>query len=303
MLDLDGTELADDECDLLRHPRVGGVIMFRRTCQSLAQVCELNESIRSIAPDLLIAVDQEGGRVQRLTDGVAKLPPLQRIGDLYRRDAAVGIDAARLLGWRMAAEVLAAGFDFSFAPVLDVDRNLCEVIADRSFDDDPRVVTALGRAWIDGMHDAGMAATAKHFPGHGSVTDDSHLALPVDARDYAAVESRDLVPFRELSDRYDAVMPGHLLFPAIDDQPVGFSPFWIGEVLRRRLGFDGVVFSDDLTMKGAEAAGGYAQRAAAALDAGCDMVLVCNDRPGIVTPRAEAPTRIGYVGLERRFTP
>ena len=280
MLDLEGETLTKSERELLQDPLVGGVILFARNCASSEQIAALNREIRDCAPHILIAVDQEGGRVQRVKDNVSLLPPLQRIGDLFVDDAELGLEASSAMGWLMAVEMLALGFDFSFAPVLDVDRECCEVIANRSLSEDPNIVATLGRAYIDGMRRAGMAATAKHFPGHGSVVDDSHLALPVDQRTYDQVVQRDLVPFVELNQCYHAVMPGHLLFPNIDKQPVGFSEFWIKEVLRGRLDFEGVVFSDDLTMKGAESVGGYPQRAEAALNADCDMVLVCNQPNG-----------------------
>lgn len=283
MLDLDGAELTAQERDLLCSPAVGGVILFARNVRSKSQVIELNESIRECNPHLLLAVDQEGGRVARLREGFTPLPAMQKLGHWYQRQPDAAIDGAEQLGWLMAAEVLASGFDFSFAPVLDVDADFCSVIGDRSFSDSPEAVTMIARAFIAGMRSAGMAATGKHFPGHGGVHGDSHLELPTDSRDWQTLLDRDLKPFIALSDQLAGVMPAHILFPAIDaTHPVGFSQRWLKDKLRAELGFAGVIFSDDLTMEGAAAVGGYTQRATAALDAGCDMVLVCNHRQGAV---------------------
>ncbi|KJS06255.1 MAG: beta-hexosaminidase [Gammaproteobacteria bacterium BRH_c0] len=282
MLDLEGLSLSDEDKDLLRHPMVGGVIFFARNFHSRQQIESLSADIAAIRPELLIAVDQEGGRVQRFREGFTRLPPMQALGDYF---AASPEDGTRLLhdcGWLMAAEVLAAGVDFSFAPVLDVDRDGCAVIANRSFSDDPVAATAAARHFIAGMHEAGMAATGKHFPGHGGVAADSHLETPFDKRALEELTGRDLVPFRELAATLDAVMPGHIVFPAVDEHCVGFSRHWLQDILRTQLGFNGVIFSDDLSMKGADHAGGYARKTELALAAGCDMVLVCNDRPGAI---------------------
>lgn len=283
MLDLEGSQLTAQERELLQSPTVGGVILFARNIVSREQVGTLNQSIREINPALLLTVDQEGGRVARLREGYTPLPPMQRLGDWYQREPAAAVVGAEQLGWLMAAEVLASGFDFSFAPVLDVDRAFCSVIGDRSFSDSAGAVVNLAGAFIAGMASAGMAATGKHFPGHGGVRGDSHLELPVDPRDWAQLMDSDLRPFLALADRVAAVMPAHIIFPEIDPVwPVGFSPHWLKDKLRGELGFDGVIFSDDLTMQGAVAVGSYAQRAEAALKAGCDMVLVCNQRSGAV---------------------
>ena len=278
MLDLEGLVLTPDEEHFLRHPGVGGVIFFSRNFSSRKQMMELVAQIRDIRPELLLCVDQEGGRVQRFREGFTRIPPMQILGDLLP-----GGDALQLLrdtGWLMASELLASGIDFSFAPVLDVDREGCEVIADRSFSDDPICLVQAAGAFIAGMHEAGMAATGKHFPGHGGVRADSHLETPYDQRSLQALRDRDLRPFVELSNTLDAVMPAHIVFPNIDDNAVGFSRFWLQTVLRDELQFEGVIFSDDLSMKGADIAGSYAQKADSALQAGCDMVLVCNSRPG-----------------------
>ena len=280
MLDLTGTSLMDDEVGLLQNPQVGGVILFARNVESRHQVEELVAEIRAAAPDLLIAVDQEGGRVQRLKQGFTRLPAMQQLGDLTLRDRALGLSLARDCGWLMASEVIACGLDISFAPVLDVDRDTSSIIGDRAFSDQPQLVTDVASAFIEGMNEAGMAATGKHFPGHGGIFADSHLEAPIDHRDWTQLSERDLVPFVALANRLGGIMPAHITFPTIDPDSVGFSHFWLQQVLRDKLGFDGVIFSDDLAMKGADVAGGYVQKAQLALEAGCDMILVCNDRQG-----------------------
>ncbi len=280
MLDVHGLELNGEDRELLRNPFVGGLILFARNYQSRAQLGELVGQVRACREDLLIAVDQEGGKVQRFREGFEMLPPLQKIADLARRHPQERDQIAFSLGWLMAAEVLSAGVDISFAPVLDLDYNSSPVISDRSFSDRASETTALAQAYIGGMRSAGMAATAKHFPGHGGVSGDSHEELPIDDRTLAEIESRDLVPFVELLGVYQGLMPGHLLFPSIDSRPVGFSSFWLRRLLRERFGFSGVIFSDDLSMEGAAWAGSYAERASLALEAGCDMLLVCNNRTG-----------------------
>lgn len=280
MMDLDGFELTADERELLTEPLVGGIIFFARNYATPEQLSSLVAEIRRIRPELLLAVDQEGGRVQRFKTGFTKLPPMQQFLALYREDPEATLALVRDAGWLMAAEVLSLGVDFSFAPVLDVDDEHCSVIADRSFSPDPLEVARLAGAFIDGMHEAGMACTGKHFPGHGAVTGDSHLVLPVDDRSWDAIAQRDWLPFEALADRLDAVMPAHIIFSQLDSQPVGFSSYWLQEKLRGELKFNGVIFSDDLSMEGAAGAGSYGDRAELALAAGCDMVLVCNNRPG-----------------------
>ncbi|MGQ9424635.1 beta-N-acetylhexosaminidase [Gilvimarinus sp. F26214L] len=280
MLDLEGLTLTDDEKNLLREPLVGGVIFFSRNFQSRGQLEALVGEIRAVRPELLLAVDQEGGRVQRFREGFTRLPPMQSFLCGYRADPAATLERVRDAGWLMAAEILAADVDFSFAPVLDVDEEHCSVIADRAFSADPQEVSRLAEAFIEGMHEAGMAATGKHFPGHGGVRGDSHLVLPIDERNWREVEARDWQPFLQLRAILDAVMPAHIVFPAVDEQPVGFSRPWLQEKLRGQLGFEGVIFSDDLSMEGAAAGGSYGDRAELALGAGCDMVLVCNNRSG-----------------------
>ncbi len=282
IIDLTGLELLPEEGELLQHPFVGGVILFARNYESTTQITQLCRAIRQASPlPLLIAVDQEGGRVQRLKDGFVRLPSMGEVGQLYQASPAAGLQLAYDCGWIMAAELLAVGVDLSFAPVVDLDKQLNTVIGDRSFSATPAIVIRLAEAMIKGMHEAGMAATAKHFPGHGSVKVDSHLDLPVDSRPFAEIECEDMQPFSALiTSGIDALMPAHILFSAVDDQPVGFSRYWLQNVLRKQLRFSGVIFSDDLNMAGAAFAGSYIDRAMAALDAGCDSVLICNNRSG-----------------------
>lgn len=273
MLDVQGTWLTAEDRQLLRQPQVGGVILFARNIEHPQQVRELCQALRAVRPDLLIAVDQEGGRVQRLRQGFVRLPAMGRIGAC---DEAAML--ARECGWIMATEVLAAGLDFSFAPVLDLDHGRSAVIGQRGFSADPEQVTALAGAFIEGMAQAGMAAVGKHFPGHGWAEADSHVAIPQDERSLAQIRSADLRPFAALADRLAGVMPAHVIYPALDEQPAGFSRRWLQDVLRGELGFAGAIFSDDLSMAGAHVAGDAAARIEAALAAGCDMGLVCNDR-------------------------
>ncbi len=281
MLDLESLTLSEEEQAMLAHPLVGGVIYFARNYESPGQIKALSDAIRQIRPELLIAVDQEGGRVQRFKEGFTRLPPMQKFLPLYRKNTEAALKLVKDTGWLMASELLAVGVDFSFAPVLDLDDSACDVIADRSFSPKPDEAIALAGAWMDGMHEAGMATTGKHFPGHGSVTTDSHLELPVDSRDIAEIAANDLLPFAALLTQLDAIMPAHILFPKVDaENSVGFSHYWLQTILREDIGFDGVIFSDDLSMEGAAASGSYMARATLALNAGCDMILICNNRSG-----------------------
>lgn len=276
VLDISGTELLAEEVEILQHPQVGGLIFFRRNFESPEQLTQLVARIRSVRPNIILAVDQEGGRVQRFKNGFTRLPSLQSIGNLYAQAPERGTAAATEAGWLMAAEMLACGLDISFAPVLDADDSFSAVIGDRSFSADFASVTHLAQAYVEGMEQAGMGATLKHFPGHGSVEADSHLELPVDERSFDEVWQSDMAPFRSLLHRAAGVMPAHIVFSAIDPNPVGFSSFWLQKVLRRQLQFNGVIFSDDLSMEGASVIGDHRDRAEAALAAGCDAVLVCN---------------------------
>ncbi len=278
MLDVAGQELQSAECELLRHPLVGGVILFARNYRSPQQLCELTAAIRALRrPELLIAVDHEGGRVQRFQQGFSRIPPMRRLGAAWDCDRAAARKAAADIAYVLASELLACGVDFSFTPVLDVDFGESGVIGDRAFHSEPAAITQLSAALIAGLRAAGMASVGKHFPGHGYVRADSHLAVPVDSRSYAEIEAADLLPYRELIGQgLSAVMPAHVIYPAVDAQPAGFSPVWLRQILRGTLGFDGMIFSDDLSMEGASVAGGVVERGAAALAAGCDMALLCN---------------------------
>ncbi len=278
MLDLQGTELMPEEREWLGHPGVGGIILFSRNYVDPQQIEALIGQVRQAAGrSLLIAVDQEGGRVQRFRAGFTRLPSAAAFGDLYRKDREAGVGSAEKAGFLMAAELRRVGVDLSFAPVLDVDSGISEVIGDRAFASDPEVVVSLAGAYVRGMRRAGMAAVGKHFPGHGGVAADSHLTLPEDPRHYESLERRDLVPFRRLiADGLEAVMCAHVVYPAIDSLPAGFSPVWLRRILRHDMGFDGAVFSDDLAMEGASCVGDFRSRAEAALEAGCDMLLACN---------------------------
>ena len=273
MLDIQGTWLtAGDRC-ILRQPEVGGLILFARNIEDPRQVRELCASIRAVRPDLLLAVDQEGGRVQRLRNGFVRLPAMRALADNDNAE-----QLAEHCGWLMATEVLAVGLDLSFAPVLDLDHQRSAVVGSRSFEGDAELATRLAGAFIRGMDAAGMAATGKHFPGHGWAEADSHVAIPVDERSLDEIRARDLVPFQRLSQQLAAVMPAHVIYPQVDAGPAGFSRRWLQDILRGELGFDGVIFSDDLSMAGAHVVGDAASRIEAALNAGCDMGLVCNDR-------------------------
>ena len=275
MLDLAGTWLTPEDRQLLRQPEVGGIILFARNTEAPAQVRELVRSIRALRPEMLIAIDQEGGRVQRLRREVLRLPALGRIAGCGAEDVAAVAEAA---AWLMATEMIACGIDISFAPVLDLDYGRSQVIGDRSLGGDPQQVSRLARAYIDGLQQAGMAATGKHFPGHGWAEADSHTDLPVDERSEADIRRSDLQPFAALAPLLDGIMPAHVVYPAVDSLPAGFSRRWLQDILRAELGFEGVIFSDDLTMAGAHAVGDMTQRVDAALASGCDMLLVCNDR-------------------------
>jgi beta-N-acetylhexosaminidase len=284
MIDLAGTVLSAEERELLRHPLVGGVILFTRNYTDPAQLTELVSAVHAArAPPLIVAVDQEGGRVQRFRAGFSLLPPPRRIGYEFDLDARSGLALARALGWLMAAELRAHGVDISFAPCVDLDRGMSEVIGDRAFHASADAVAQLAGAWMYGMRDAGMAATAKHFPGHGAVVADSHLTLPVDRRALPDL-APDLAPYRRLiANGLPAVMVAHVGFPAVDPAPASLSARWIRDVLRGELGFQGVVFTDDLSMGGAAAAyGDVVTRARQALSAGCDMLPVCNNRASVI---------------------
>ncbi len=282
MLDIEGTSLDSSDIEILNQPQVGGVILFSRNIADPAQVRTLSDSIRNVRSDLLIAVDQEGGRVRRLREGFSEIPAMAKLGEMYLNDEALAIKVTQACGYLMAAEVLSVGIDFSFAPVLDLG-GISEVIADRAFGFDPAAVTQLSAAFMRGMHQAGMSTCAKHFPGHGGCAPDSHHAQAIDERPIEQIRSIDMLPFIQNLELIDSLMPAHVIFTALDDKPAGFSSKWVQGVLRDDMGFRGALFSDDLSMKAACVAGGPGERALAALGAGCDMVLVCNDRESAAT--------------------
>ena len=282
MVDIAGTELTPDDVQVLSHPLVGSVILFSRNYRDVAQVSRLTAAIRAVrTPSLLIAVDHEGGRVQRFREGFTRLPPARSLGRRYDEDRREGLSLAQAAGWLMASELRAVGVDFSFAPCVDLDHGVSEIIGDRAFHRDPDAVAALAVAYMSGMREAGMAATAKHFPGHGAVFADSHVALPIDRRNFVDLEP-DIRPYRLLIENHLAgVMGAHVVFPAVDPRPASLSRRWVSGVLRGELGFHGCVFADDLTMAGAAAFGGVIERAELAFAAGCDVLPICNDRQAV----------------------
>lgn len=277
VIGISGHQLTPRERDWLQHDACAGVILFTRNFASKHQVIELTQSIRDAAPrPLLICVDQEGGRVQRFREGYSVLPPLEGFDVLYRRDAASALELAREHAWLMASEIRATGIDLSFAPVVDLARGN-RAIGNRAFSPDPAIVADFTRAYIEGMHSAGMAATLKHFPGHGSVLEDTHFDDAVDNRTFEEMRALDLVPFvAGIQAGADAVMMAHVVYPQVVPEPAGYSPRWMGEILRKEMGFRGVVVSDDIGMAAAFSAGGIKSRIDAHLDAGCDVVLVCH---------------------------
>jgi beta-N-acetylhexosaminidase len=292
-VDVAGLELTPEDIDRLQHPQVGGVILFARNFSTPLQLIRLAQSFRALrTPALLIAVDHEGGRVQRFRHGFTAIPPMRELGKLWDRDRGQALAAARGCGYVMASELQAHGVDVTFAPVLDVDYGESSVIGDRAFHGDPKVIAALAEALQAGLNAAGMISVGKHFPGHGYVRADSHAEVPIDDRTLAQITASDLIPFQRLARAgLGGIMPAHVIYPKVDKQPAGFSRVWLQQILRDKLGFDGIVFSDDLSMEGASTAGGMIARANAAFGAGCDMVLLCND------PRAQDTL---LEGLERR---
>ena len=280
MLDIEGLSLSPADRDLLREPAVGGVILFTRNYESVGQLSDLVADILALrSPPLLVAVDHEGGRVQRFREGFTAIPPMRHIGREFDRDPDAGLQAARDAGWLIASELRSVGIDLSFAPCVDLDWGVSEIIGNRAFHRRPDIVSDLASAFARGLRSAGMAAVAKHFPGHGAVLADSHLKLPVDRRDYGLILD-DMRPYERLvnTSLIAAVMLAHIVYEQVDPRPAGFSDYWIQRELRSRLGFGGAVFCDDLSMEATRDFGSMADRARLALEAGCDMVLVCNDR-------------------------
>lgn len=311
MVDVQGLSLTAEERERLCHPLVGAVILFARNYDSPQQLTELVQSIHDLRePSLLVAVDHEGGRVQRFREGFTVLPPVRELGHIYDDNHKRAKRLAEAHAWLMATELRVAGVDFSFAPVLDLDYGVSEIIGNRAFHHHPEAVADLAHSYMIGMRDAGMAAVGKHFPGHGAVAVDSHLDLPVDERRYEDIFAEDVLPFeRMIHYGLPGIMPAHVLYPNVDPQPAGFSRFWLQEVLRTRLEFQGVIFSDDLSMGGAKIAGGMLERAETALDAGCDMILVCNDPKSVdsvldgLKPAPNPVSRARLMRLHGRHTP
>lgn len=284
MIDIQGPVLGAEDRELLTHPLVGGVILFTRNYADPEQLSALTRDLHNLrSPPLLIAVDHEGGRVQRFRDQFTELPPARVYGTLYDQNPEQGLRFTEQMAWLLASELRTAGVDLSFAPVVDLDMNVSTVIGDRALHRDPKAVGELARAWVLGMRRAGMAACAKHFPGHGAVAGDSHHMLPVDTRSLTEIRNRDLKPYQRLI-RMDipAIMMAHVVYPNVDSVPASLSRKWIGSELRGALEYGGAVFCDDLSMHGAAGAGSYTDRAHAALSAGCDMLPVCNNRAGVI---------------------
>ncbi len=282
MLDVEGLTLNPEDRKRLLHPQTGGVILFTRNYESPQQLKDLVDEIHALRnPRLIVAVDQEGGRVQRFREGFQRLPAMGLLGDLYDRDSEQALSMAQSVGWIMGSELLFYGIDLSFAPVLDLGHKISTVIGDRAFHTDPETITHLANALIRGLNEAGMEAVGKHFPGHGSVEGDSHHVMPFDRRSRDTIMGHDVQPFRRvIKTHLAAIMMAHVIYEQVDALPAGYSSYWIKQVLRRQLGFEGIVFSDDLSMSGAESVGGYPARAKASLEAGCDMLLVCNNPEG-----------------------
>ncbi|MDQ8038901.1 MAG: beta-N-acetylhexosaminidase [Rickettsiella sp.] len=278
-LDLTGVELSPEEREILKHPQLGGIIFFSRNYESPKQLNELVLQIRKFsAQRLLLTVDQEGGRVQRFLDGFTPLPSLGKIGEFYEQQPNEAVTLAKIHGWIMASELLALGIDLSFAPILDLDNNLNQVIGKRSFHSNPNIIVKLAHATIQGIKKAGMSTVGKHFPGHGFVTADTHTHLATDIRTYEEIKKNDLIPFTELSPVLDAIMAAHIVYNKVDLEPCGFSSIWLQTILREKLNFSGAIFTDDLSMKAVANKGNIFSRVELALRAGCDGLLICNNR-------------------------
>lgn len=277
--DVEGLHLINGDRARLAHPQIGGVILFARNFESVEQLCALTAELRALrSPELIIAVDHEGGRVQRFRDGFTAIPAMRALGQLWDRDEDAALTAARDCGFVLAAELRTCGVTLSFTPVLDIDFGESSVIGDRAFHRSPMVVAGLAAALQRGLAEGGLGSCGKHFPGHGFIRADSHDEVPIDERELAQIEAEDMQPYRLLiAAGLSSVMPAHVIYPKVDARPAGFSRRWLVDILRGQMRFEGLIFSDDLSMEGASVAGGYVERGRAALEAGCDMVLLCNE--------------------------
>ncbi len=283
-IDICGVALSDEDRALLQHAAVAGVVFFSRNFESPDQLKALIDEIRGINPALLFAVDQEGGRVQRFKEGFTRIAPMGEFEKEYKVDQSAALKKMQDVGFTLASELKSIGIDISFAPVLDLNRGLCDVVGDRAFSSDPQIVIALASALTAGFNQAGVQAVGKHFPGHGHVAVDSHVGIPIDDRELGEVLASDILPFKAMiGSGLQAIMPAHIIFPKVDVLPACFSKVWLTDILKNQCGFKGQVFSDDMSMEGAKAVGNLEARTNLALEAGCDYVLVCNDRPGVVS--------------------
>jgi len=280
MIDIEGPFLSQEDIELIGSPHVGGLILFERNFLDRNQITDLCFEIKSKKPEIIIAVDQEGGRVQRFKKGFSQIPPMQRLGDLVSYDKHAGLDLCKNAGWLIASELIASGIDLSFSPVLDLDQDLSSIIGDRAFSDQIDIVIECARAFIYGMNEAGMACVGKHFPGHGSISEDSHLEKPIDRRALNEIENKDLIPFKELINNLDGIMTAHILFHDVDERITTFSKIWIKQILREQMKFEGMIFSDDLSMEGTNEFKSFYDKTKNAIISGCEMVLICNNREG-----------------------
>ena len=280
MIDIEGPFLNQEDIELIGSPHVGGLILFERNFLDRNQITDLCFEIKSKKPEIIIAVDQEGGRVQRFKKGFSQIPPMQRLGDLVSYDKYAGLDLCKNAGWLIASELIASGIDLSFSPVLDLDQDLSSIIGDRAFSDQIDIVIECARAFIFGMNEAGMACVGKHFPGHGSISEDSHLEKPIDRRALNEIENKDLIPFKELINNLDGIMTAHILFPDVDERITTFSKIWIKQILREQMKFEGMIFSDDLSMEGTNEFKSFYDKTKNAIISGCEMILICNNREG-----------------------
>ena len=280
MIDIEGPFLNQEDIELIGSPHVGGLILFERNFLDRNQITDLCFEIKSKKPEIIIAVDQEGGRVQRFKKGFSQIPPMQKLGDLVSYDKHAGLDLCKNAGWLIASELIASGIDLSFSPVLDLDQDLSSIIGDRAFSDQIDIVIECARAFIFGMNEAGMACVGKHFPGHGSISEDSHLEKPIDRRALNEIENKDLIPFKELINNLDGIMTAHILFPEVDERITTFSKIWIKQILKEQMKFEGMIFSDDLSMEGTSEFKSFYDKTKNAIISGCEMILICNNREG-----------------------